>query len=85
MIILCVPLFLLGTKPGYFFLSFFCDQIERWIVTDCETYKYGIGCTEDCGYCINGRRCNHINGFCYAGCETGYYGSQCKMGKVVMF
>lgn len=37
------------------------------------------------GHCINGRKCNPFNGFCHAGCKTGYYGSQCKMGTVVMF
>lgn len=38
----------------------------------CETGKYGKGCSQNCGACLNSTVCNHITGYCGLGCEPGW-------------
>ena len=34
---------------------------------ECDGNKFGQGCAEECGNCVNDEQCHHINGDC--GCE----------------
>lgn len=49
----------------------------------CLNNTYGAGCLETCGKCLSEQQCNHINGTCTNGCETGYYSDRCKRGIVL--
>lgn len=53
--------------------------------TACLNNTYGVGCLEICGQCLSEQQCNHINGTCTIGCETGYYSDHCKKGIVLAF
>lgn len=43
---------------------------------------YGVGCLERCGYCLNEKGCDYVNGICFSGCGVGYYGFWCKIGRL---
>lgn len=47
----------------------------------CQNKTYGTGCSKECGHCLGGKQCNHINGTCDNSCDSGYYKSGCKEGK----
>lgn len=34
-----------------------------------------------CGKCLNGVKCNHVNGSCPNGCDTGVFSDKCDQGK----
>jgi hypothetical protein len=44
----------------------------------CDDDKYGAGCQQRCGWCLNSEQCHHINGACLNGCNPGYQGLNCK-------
>lgn len=52
-----------------------------FLLVECENNKYGAGCSEDCGHCLDEEQCNNVNGTCHSGCEAGYYKTRCKRGK----
>lgn len=53
---------------------------------ECQDNKYGAGCSEDCGHCLNGEQCDHVNGTRRNGCEAGFRKTRCKRGwyKITM-
>lgn len=42
---------------------------------------YGENCGEECGNCLHSVQCNHINGTCMDGCDSGFQGSKCTEGN----
>ena len=50
-------------------------------ITECTGRKYGAGCLEDCGYCVEYEKCHHISGKCLNGCKEGYQGLTCTEGN----
>lgn len=53
-------------------------------IEDCKDGKYGKNCSISCGNCLESEQCNHINGICMNGCDSGYQGFLCIEGKVVI-
>lgn len=51
------------------------------IISECETGKYGINCSKNCGNCHKQYECHHVDGFCSEGCSAGYKGSLCNECK----
>ena len=51
-------------------------------LTECDGNTYGQDCGEECGECVNGEQCHHINGTCLNGCKPGYQGQQCNQGNM---
>lgn len=49
--------------------------------SECQNHMYGAGCSEKCGYCLDGEQCDHVNGTCLNGCEAGYHQIRCKTGR----
>lgn len=47
----------------------------------CHGGRYGQGCNNICGHCINQTVCNHIDGTCLSGCDPGYQGILCKLSN----
>lgn len=47
----------------------------------CDVRRYGQGCNNVCGKCLNQSVCNHIDGNCLYGCDPGFQGVLCKLGK----
>nr|XP_034321094.1 receptor-type tyrosine-protein phosphatase epsilon-like [Crassostrea gigas] len=58
----------LGCVPGY--TGPICDK-------ECTDNKYGLECSSTCGKCLNGDKCNHVNGSCQNGCDAGVSGDKC--------
>nr|XP_022308874.1 receptor-type tyrosine-protein phosphatase T-like [Crassostrea virginica] len=44
----------------------------------CEDGKFGLGCNESCGQCLDPNNCSKEDGTCLNGCAPGYNGSLCK-------
>lgn len=44
----------------------------------CEDGKFGLGCNESCGQCLDPNNCSKEDGTCLHGCAQGYNGSLCK-------
>jgi hypothetical protein len=51
---------------------------------ECDGKKYGAGCQDNCGDCLDYKQCHHINGSCLDGCDIGYVGDFCKTGKYLI-
>lgn len=47
---------------------------------ECLDQTYGLECQQNCGNCENKEPCNHVNGSCLNGCDSGYYGDKCNLG-----
>lgn len=62
-------------------MGLFLLQLYR--ASACLNNTYGVECLETCGKCLSEQQCNHINGTCTNGCETGYYSDRCKRGIVL--
>ena len=60
-------------------LSFLCRLFL--FSTECDGNKFGQNCEEECGECVNGEQCHHINGTCPSGCKRGFQGLHCNQGK----
>ena len=54
-----------------------------WI--GCTSGTYGKNCNNVCGHCFGDEPCFHINGTCFAGCDSGYTGDLCKLRKYLAF
>ena len=50
-------------------------------MTECQKNKYGLNCSKTCGNCRESSQCHHINGSCLNGCDPGFQGEKCNMGK----
>lgn len=50
---------------------------------ECDEGKFGLHCNQSCGHCLNNEQCHYINGTCFNGCDSGYYGRECKKGNVI--
>lgn len=50
-------------------------------MTECLENKYGLNCSKTCGNCRGSSQCHHINGSCLNGCDPGFQGEKCNMGK----
>lgn len=67
----------------------FIERSDPWAFftlfhfTACLNNTYGAECLKICGQCLSEQQCNHINGTCTIGCETGYYSDHCKIGIVL--
>ena len=60
-----------------------CFRVKRegtYFFTECSEGFFGPNCTLPCGFCLNGL-CNHANGVCQQGCQSGYGGVKCVNGK----
>lgn len=61
--------------------------VEFWLnlivssYLECDKGKFGLHCNQTCGNCLNKEQCHYINGTCLNGCDSGYYGSECKEGN----
>ena len=51
----------------------------------CTSGTYGKNCNNICGHCHGDEHCFHINGTCFAGCDSGYTGDLCKLRKYLAF
>lgn len=51
----------------------------------CINGYYGIGCSTQCGNCMNSEQCHHVNGICMNGCDNGYKGDKCIASKHIVF
>lgn len=71
-----------GPALHYINLKITLHYITINCITVCQNNTFGGGCSENCGHCLSGLQCHHVTGSCYLGCAPGYYGSQCKTGKV---
>ena len=49
-------------------------------LTVCNYYRYGVECSEICGYCLNKTNCHHINGLCLKGCDPSFQRDKCLGG-----
>lgn len=59
-------------------------NIKHFIFTsdkECDFGKYGVKCSETCGYCHNQSHCQNVDGFCSEGCSAGYKGFLCTERK----
>ncbi|XP_056003597.1 multiple epidermal growth factor-like domains protein 11 [Ostrea edulis] len=45
---------------------------------ECDRRKYGLGCIQHCGACLDYKQCHHINGSCLQRCDAGFQGELCK-------
>lgn len=52
------------------------------IISECSNRTYGQSCSEKCGFCFKQEQCNHVNGICLNGCDSGYKGEQCNASKL---
>ncbi|XP_052282064.1 protein draper-like isoform X1 [Dreissena polymorpha] len=52
---------------------------DQPINSGCETGKFGIDCSLECGNCINNTFCNNISGRCPDGCDPGWTGQLCNI------
>lgn len=68
--------------PALHYINYKLHYITINCITVCQNNTFGGGCSESCGHCVSGLQCHHVTGSCYLGCAPGYYGSQCKTGKV---
>ena len=59
------------------------DQFYDVLSTECDGGMFGINCKGSCGKCLNNKQCNHINGSCLNGCESGYSGTNCTEGNAI--
>ena len=48
----------------------------------CDQGKYGNGCNDVCGQCLEEDNCYYTNGTCITGCKPGYHGALCKTGSI---
>lgn len=55
--------------------------IGHFYVLECSTGFYGEQCGSKCDHCLNDTACDHITGYCLKGCEPGYQGINCTIGK----
>lgn len=60
------------------------------LLLECDNYTYGLECKQICGNCSNRESCNHIDGICLHGCDSGLFGIMCDTGKghqflIIMF
>lgn len=51
------------------------------IYSVCPGGKYGHECTGECGFCQDGKPCDHVSGICTNGCKDGWSGDKCKNSK----
>ncbi|XP_052278518.1 receptor-type tyrosine-protein phosphatase epsilon-like isoform X4 [Dreissena polymorpha] len=58
---------LYGCEDGYNFVT------DNKCNTTCAEGSYGTNCSLPCSaFCLNSRRCHHLNGTCIDGCADGY-------------
>ncbi|XP_078329297.1 uncharacterized protein LOC111114324 isoform X3 [Crassostrea virginica] len=62
--------FCLGCVPG--FRGHRCE-------IECPDDRYGLQCSEKCGACKKGERCDHVTGVCSNGCDDGRKGTKCDI------
>ncbi|XP_061185157.1 protein draper-like [Saccostrea echinata] len=64
----------LGCASGY---------IGQMCKDECQWGWYGAGCIRKCtGHCERNNTCNHVTGYCEAGCAAGWMGKQCDQRAV---
>lgn len=53
------------------------------ILKECGFGWYGESCSRPClGHCRDGSTCNHVNGQCARGCDSGWKGYKCDRGSL---
>ena len=66
-----------------------CNGFFPWefslIWIGCTSGTYGKNCNNICGHCFGDEPCFHINGTCFAGCDSGYTGILCKLRNYLAF
>ncbi|KAJ9586729.1 hypothetical protein L9F63_019667, partial [Diploptera punctata] len=65
---LCRPKIGCSCAPGL--KGILCDK-------ECSEGKYGAGCRQKCGHCID-YTCDPYSGHCVTGCQEGYYPPYCQ-------
>ena len=50
--------------------------------TACLNGTYGKECNNTCGNCFGQGECLHTNGTCLSGCDSGFFGEECKTGII---
>lgn len=55
-----------------------------YYIEACNQRKYGENCNMPCGHCVKSEQCNHINGTCMNGCDSGYEGLNCTAGEFII-
>lgn len=50
----------------------------------CPVGFYGMNCSESCGFCKNRSDCDHVNGLCPNGCQSGYKDEKCELSKCLI-
>lgn len=54
------------------------------MILACNNGTYGDNCSKTCGKCRHAGQCNHVNGTCNNGCESGYQGDKCDAGECLV-
>ena len=52
----------------------------KYIFAECDGGEFGQNCKESCGKCVKEEQCDHVNGTCMNGCDSGYFGTLCDKG-----
>lgn len=55
-------------------------QLSWLLYKECDNHTFGVDCSLTCGNCANGERCNHVDGSCPYGCDSGWFGRMCDEG-----
>lgn len=58
-----------------------CKNKTSIFITGCTDGKFGLNCSQPCGFCTEKKQCHFINGICVEGCDSGYIGSLCVQSK----
>lgn len=83
--------------PFAFCIYFFIFQMYRNLLLrlwraeytihfiECSPGQFGLDCRERCSkHCKNSKLCDHISGACTSGCQNGFVGSHCTIGKIFL-
>ena len=53
-------------------------------IKGCENGNFGANCRDQCSlFCLPTGTCNSLNGFCFDGCASGYFGNLCNNSKFI--
>lgn len=50
-------------------------------IPECQNSTYGSNCSGRCGHCANDLTCEHVNGTCADGCQTGWLEPFCNSSE----
>ena len=56
--------------------------IFKLLLVECSDGYYGNDCHTTCGYCLQGRVCNRLNGTCDHGCINHFKEPTCAGNEV---